>query len=95
MSLEDQMSKELFHSRSSQNLPFPITERITTSELAETRKLAPFPTRILPCKLSSLKSGCYRLTYRPNRSLIAYRGTLRVNPEEEHIAVSGDLYRFT
>ncbi|MFL5618032.1 MAG: hypothetical protein ACJ79A_06490 [Gemmatimonadaceae bacterium] len=45
------------------------------------------------CNLS-LPGGCYRLSFRPQKSFIEYRGTLRVDRTGATPIVSGDLYRF-
>jgi len=45
------------------------------------------------CNLS-LPGGCYRLSFRPQRSFLEYRGTLRVDRTGAIPIVSGDLYRF-
>ncbi|MDM0109653.1 hypothetical protein QTH97_32365 [Variovorax sp. J22R24] len=50
-----------------------------------------------PCKLD-LRDGCYQIEYRPNRSVVSFVGTLRVDrkaPDSgpDNIIVSGDLYR--
>jgi hypothetical protein len=45
------------------------------------------------CNLS-LPGGCYRLSFRPQKSFIEYRGTLRVDRTSATPIVSGDLYRF-
>ena len=50
-----------------------------------------------PCKLD-LRDGCYQIEYRPNRSVVSFVGTLRVDRKApdagpDNIIVSGDLYR--
>ena len=45
------------------------------------------------CNLS-LPGGCYRLSFRPQKSFLEYRGTLRVDRTGATPIVSGDLYRF-
>jgi hypothetical protein len=45
------------------------------------------------CNLS-LPGGCYRLSVRPQKSFVEYRGTLRVDRSGASPVISGDLYRF-
>ena len=55
----------------------------------------PGPQLVFPkfCNLS-LPGGCYRLSFRPQKSFLEYRGTLRVDRTGTTPIVSGDLYRF-
>lgn len=55
----------------------------------------PQPQLVFPkfCNLT-LPEGCYRLSFRPQRSFLEYRGTLRVDRSASAPVVSGDLYRF-
>ncbi|HEU4722213.1 MAG TPA: hypothetical protein VFS59_12680 [Gemmatimonadaceae bacterium] len=55
----------------------------------------PGPQLVFPklCNLS-LPGGCYRLSFRPQKSFLEYRGTLRVDRTGAAPVISGDLYRF-
>ncbi|MEO6525260.1 MAG: hypothetical protein ABIP93_01415 [Gemmatimonadaceae bacterium] len=55
----------------------------------------PQPQLVFPkfCNLS-LPGGCYRLSFRPQKSFLEYRGTLRVDRSGAAPVISGDLYRF-
>lgn len=67
---------------------------IPTSTLPQLPQL-PGPQLQFPkyCNLS-LPGGCYRLSFRPQKSFLEYRGTLRVDRTGATPIVSGDLYRF-
>lgn len=41
-----------------------------------------------------LKAGCYRIIYQPNKSLVHFHGTLRIDRSGISTTISGDLYRF-
>jgi hypothetical protein len=45
------------------------------------------------CRLN-LRSGCYRITFRPTHSILVFYGTMRVDDEGGHTTISGDLYRY-
>lgn len=55
----------------------------------------PFPWPPFPrfC-LINLRSGCYRVSYRPDLSLVRYAGTMRVDYHGGTTTISGDLYRY-
>src|SRR6266568_4057531 len=44
--------------------------------------------------LINLRSGCYRITFRPNSGITVYYGTMRVDTAGGQTTISGDLYRF-
>ena len=56
-------------------------------------QLPQLPPRPHFCRLS-LPQGCYRLNYRPSKSLLEFRGTLRVDRSGTNPVISGDLYRY-
>src|SRR5919201_4246971 len=46
-----------------------------------------------PCRIN-LRSGCYRITFKPTHSLTIFYGTMRVDGEGGQTTISGDLYRY-
>jgi hypothetical protein len=54
----------------------------------------PFPWPPPRLCLINLRTGCYRITFRPNSGFNVYRGTMRVDAAGGTTTISGDLYRF-
>ncbi len=84
-------------------IKFPVAERIPLPEpqidpeqLKNLTKVGGIiPELNWPPKFcfSTLKQGCYRISYKPNNNRTHFHGTLRVDRGEDQVAISGDLYK--